>query len=54
MIKQILENNPYDNHEFPQEVLFCEGIGEPIFRFTIEKIEKDHYIDEKGQKWVKA
>jgi len=54
MIKQILENNPEDILEFPCTLTFCDGIGEPIFKITIDKNEEDHFIDEKGQKWIKS
>ena len=53
-IKQVLENNLEDKIEFPNELTYCEGMGEPIFTITISKSEEDHFIDEKGQKWVKA
>jgi hypothetical protein len=53
-IKQILENSAEDAIVFPQVLTFCEGMGEPIFKISIEKNEEDHFIDEKGQKWVKA
>ncbi len=52
-IKQILENNAEDSFEFPQIMTYCEGMGEPIFKITIDKGAEDFFIDEKGQKWVK-
>lgn len=53
-IKQILENNLEDKIEFPCELTFCEGMGEPVFKISIEKSQEDHFVDEKGQKWVRA
>ena len=42
------------NGQFRNPPAFCEGMGEPLFKITIEKNEHDFFIDEKGQKWVKA
>lgn len=53
-IKQMIEDVPEDLITFPQTLSFCEGMGEPIFKITIDKTAEDHFIDEKGQKWVKA
>jgi hypothetical protein len=49
-----LENNLEDKIEFPCELTFCEGMGEPVFKISIEKSQEDHFVDEKGQKWVRA
>ncbi len=40
--------------EFPKELSFCEHIGGPTYTFTINKSVEDHFVDERGQKWVKA
>ena len=53
-IREILGNNPEDDIKFPQLLSYREGMGEPIFKITVEKIEEDYYIDESGQKLVKA
>lgn len=53
-IKAILETDPEVGRIFPQVFDFCEGMGHPTYKFTIEQIIEDHFIDEKGQKWVKA
>ncbi len=45
------EENPI---VFPKSMIFCEGMGQPMFKITIEKIENDSFIDEKGQKWRKV
>lgn len=45
------EENPI---EFPKTFMFCEGMAQPMFKITIEKIESDSFIDEKGQKWRKV
>jgi hypothetical protein len=31
-----------------------EGITGPLYEITIKKLEKDYFIDEKGQKWKKV
>jgi len=33
---------------------FQETMSSPIFTITITKEESDFFVDEKGQKWVKA
>jgi hypothetical protein len=53
-IKEILERVGDDVKSFPVKFSFSEGMGEPVFTFTIERSAEDHFIDEKGQKWVKA
>lgn len=53
-IKEILERTGDDIKSFPISFSFSEGMGEPVFSFTIERTAEDHFIDEKGQKWVKA
>ena len=53
-IKQILELTGDDTKAFPITVTFSEGMGEPVFTFTIERAAEDHFIDEKGQKWIRA
>jgi len=50
-IKELLWCDP--EMVFPKVIEFCEKMGEPIFKFTIEKIETDIFVDEKGQKWKK-
>lgn len=31
-----------------------EGMEKPTFKITIEPIEKEHFIDKNGTKWVKC
>jgi hypothetical protein len=33
---------------------FQETMSSPLFTITIEKKESNFFVDEKGQKWVKA
>ena len=40
--------------DFPNTFTYCEGKGKPVFTFTVERKQEDFYIDENGQKWVKA
>ena len=54
LIKETLENSPEENIKFPRSFTYCESMGEPIFTITIDKKEEDFFINEKGQKWVKA
>lgn len=53
-IKEILETDPVIGMNFPQVLHYCEGMGYPKFSIAIEMSLDDHFIDEKGQKWVKA
>ena len=53
-IKKILQNSPEDNLDFPQILSYCEGMGQPIFKISVDKIQEDFFVDDKGQKWVKA
>ena len=53
-IKEILERTGDDLKGFPATFSFSEGMGEPVFTFTIERTAEDNFIDEKGQKWIKA
>lgn len=53
-IKSILERSGDDLKSFPVTFSFSEGMGEPIFTFTVERTAEDHFIDDKGQKWIKA
>ena len=39
---------------FPFTFTYCEGLGKPLFTFTVEKKVEDHFIDKHGQKWIKA
>jgi NAD-dependent SIR2 family protein deacetylase len=53
-IKEVIWDDPESNISFPQVLTYCEGMGEPLFKITIEKHHEDFFVDEKGQKWVKA
>jgi hypothetical protein len=50
-IKSIIRG---DENGSPFSFTYCEGKGKPLFTFTIEKKQEDLFIDENGQKWVKA
>jgi hypothetical protein len=39
---------------YPTIIEYCEGIGKPLFTFTVVKKQEDHFIDKNGQKWIKA
>lgn len=40
--------------DFPIELILCQGMEFPEYKVRIEVVEKDHYIDSNGQKWVKS
>ena len=52
-IKELVEGAG-DEAEFPFTFSYCEGMGKPIFNFTVDKKQEDSFIDKNGQKWVKA
>jgi hypothetical protein len=54
IIKECLWDCPEDNIQFPKSLFFCEGIGQPTFKITIEKLDRDQFIDGDGNKWVKT
>lgn len=53
-INAILERTGDDLKGFPAKISYSEGVGEPVYTFTVERSAEDHFIDEKGQKWVRA
>ncbi len=53
IIKEAFLDDPKENIEFPRMILFCDSVENPVYRITIEKIEKDFFIDKSGQKWIK-
>lgn len=54
IIKEILWDVPEHPFEFPHTILFKESFNSPMFKFTVDKIDNNFFIDEKGQKWVKS
>ena len=38
----------------PYTLFFCEGLGEPTFKITIEKFSEDSFVDGQGNQWVKV
>ena len=40
--------------QFPVILHFCEGLGEPLFKITVDKVEDDVFVDGKGQKWMRV
>ncbi len=44
----------YASEKFPYELYFNQGMEFPEFKFTIEKMESDTFVDSRGQKWVKV
>ena len=54
LIKETLEDYIFEDFSFPREFTYCQGLGAPTFKITIDKNDGDFFIDEKGQKWIKA
>lgn len=52
--KQISNLVEGSESSFPFTFSYCEGLGKPLFTFTVDRKQEDHFIDENGQKWVKA
>lgn len=40
--------------DFPKTIIFSRGIDFPQFKITIEVVEEDFFIDQKGVKWVRV
>jgi hypothetical protein len=53
-INECLDDMESVNGTFPFSMTFQETMSSPLFTITIEKKESDFFVDEKGQKWVKA
>lgn len=53
-IEEILTTYPDVEMHFPKVLHFCAGIGHPNFSITIEMSNEDYFIDDSGQKWIKA
>lgn len=53
-IRELVEGTPDAAGDFPSNFTYCEGKGGPVFTFTVERTQEDFFIDDKGQKWVKA
>lgn len=53
-IREIILQYSEDKIEFPRIFYFCEKMGEPTFKITIDKLEDTVFIDSKGRKWMMA
>jgi hypothetical protein len=53
-IKELLASTKEESLNFPVTLDFCEGMGHANYVIKIDRNEEDHFIDDKGQKWVKA
>jgi hypothetical protein len=53
-IKTLMEETTEEKSEFPCSFTYCEGTGKPMYTFNIDRKQLDHFIDENGQKWIKA
>lgn len=54
LITEILWDTAECAFDFPYTVLYQEENSLSKFKFTIEKICVDYFIDANGQKWIKA
>lgn len=50
-IKDLIDDCPEENIQFPCTVVYCEGMGEPEYVITVEKKFADYFVDRNGQKW---
>lgn len=50
VVKDCIENNTLP---FPVILSYCQGIGFPNFKITIEKTDVDFFVDSNGAKWTK-
>lgn len=53
-IRECIDDLKSSDVQFPLEMNFQESMSSPIFKVRIEKKEANFFVDEKGQKWVKA
>jgi hypothetical protein len=53
LIKNIMWEDPEDNIQFPKQIYFCENLGEPTFKITIEKVAANVFIDAEGNRWIR-
>jgi hypothetical protein len=53
-IRNIIDTCITGKSNFPHIIEYRGNVGDPLIKFTIEMREDDFFIDEKGQKWVKA
>lgn len=42
-----------DMTQFPLQYILEEGFEHPSYKVTVELVEKDFFVDSKGQKWVR-
>lgn len=53
-IKECIDDLQSIDFKFPFEIKFQETMSSPVFKIKIDKEESNFFVDEKGQKWVKA
>jgi hypothetical protein len=53
-IKECIDDLQSVDVKFPFSMSFQDSLSNPLFTITIEKKESNFFLDEKGQKWVKA
>ena len=51
-ITELIRQNSING--FPQTLVFNERAGLPRYKITIDAIQEDFFIDEKGTKWMKV
>lgn len=56
VLNQIIREAIWESSDemiYPKDFFFCDGIGKPTFKITIQKIEEDVFIDDSGCRWIK-
>ena len=52
-LRNLVMEETDDDKRYPSTFLFCEGIGNPTFKITVQKVDDNTFIDSKGTKWIK-
>lgn len=55
-LKRLICQHVYSNNDLKDSfvVVFNECLSRNTYRITIEQVNLDCFIDEKGQKWIKS
>ena len=40
-------------NQFPMHFLYKDTLTAPLFKITVEIVEKDFFIDDRGIKWIR-
>ena len=53
VLNRLIRDFIEDEGELSLTLDFCEGLGKPHFKITIEMLDNDSFIDDLGHKWVR-